>query len=312
MRMAKYPQVLFLGNGLNLAFGGLSWIKLIETIAVRDDFQWNQSEIPMPLLAILATNNQIKDALQLHKDYFHGAVKTEAQKEILTALLTMGFDDILTTNYSYELEAVGLGKDTATDRDAGNMLRVTTGRAETRYLLHTYNQVVCENVVNRVWHIHGEIRKTDSVTLGHYAYGNLLKRIIVEVENRKNLYEQNQRIKKETPLESWIDSFIMGDVFILGCGFGLSEVDLWWLLNRKFTERAAHGKVYFYEVQSEKEREKNELLKLMNAEVISLGFSEDENSHPDYTAFYQAAVQDIRSKFSANVISQDFSETGEP
>lgn len=80
----------------------------------------------MPLLAILATNNQIKDAMRLHRDYFHGTVKTEAQKDILTSLLTMGFDDILTINYSYELEAAGLGKDIATDRDAGKMMRVTS------------------------------------------------------------------------------------------------------------------------------------------------------------------------------------------
>lgn len=299
MASGKFPQVLFLGNGLNQAFGGLSWVKLIESIAVRDDFQWDQSETPMPLLAILATNNQIKDALKQHKDYFHGTVQTETQKNILTSLLTMGFDDILTTNYSYELEAVGLGKVTIADRDAGKMQRTTTGtRAETRYLLHTYNEVMCNNVKNSVWHVHGEIRKPDSVTLGHYAYGNLLKRIIVEVENRKNLYEQNQWFKKDTVLDSWIDAFILGDIYVLGCGFGLSEVDLWWLLNRKYTERAAHGNVYFYEIYCEKQREKIELLKLMNVEVVSLGFAENKNNSPDYTAFYQAAVDDIHSKLS--------------
>lgn len=299
MASGKFPQVLFLGNGLNQAFGGLSWVKLIESIAVRDDFQWDQSETPMPLLAILATNNQIKDALKQHKDYFHGTVQTETQKNILTSLLTMGFDDILTTNYSYELEAVGLGKVTIADRDAGKMQRTTTGtRAETRYLLHTYNEVMCNNVKNSVWHVHGEIRKPDSVTLGHYAYGNLLKRIIIEVENRKNLYEQNQWFKKDTVLDSWIDAFILGDIYVLGCGFGLSEVDLWWLLNRKYTERAAHGNVYFYEIYSEKQREKIELLKLMNVEVVSLGFAENKNNSPDYTAFYQAAVDDIHSKLS--------------
>ena len=300
MKKANIPQVLFLGNGLNIAFGGISWIKLIETISIRDDFVWDRSEVPMPLLAILATNNNIKDALQNHKEFFYGTLQTEEQKAILKTLLTMGFDDILTTNYSYELEAAGIGKDTATDRDAGRMLRVTSGNVEKRYLLHTYNEVTCESVKNRVWHIHGEIRKPDSVTLGHYAYGNLLKRIIIEVENRKNIYELNQKTGKETILESWIDSFILGDVFILGSGFGLSEVDLWWLLNRKYTERAAHGKVHFYEIRSSKNREKIELLKLMNAEVHSLGFSDDESDPPDYTAFYRDAVEDIRAKMTDN------------
>ena len=64
-----------------------------------------------------------------------------------------------------------------------------------------------------------------------------------------------------------MDAFILGDVYILGFGFDLSEFDLWWLLNRKFNEKADHGHVYYLEPKSPVLDEKLELLKLLEVEV---------------------------------------------
>lgn len=302
MNSYTFPQVLFLGNGLNLAYSGISWSDLIGKIAKRDDFIWTESEMPMPLQAILASNNQIRTSLAAAKEDFQGKIRTEQQMEVLRDLLTMGFDDILTTNYSYELEEAALGKNEVSYSQIVKMMRYTSDHAERNYLLHTYNQVRCGNTENRIWHVHGEIRKTDSMILGHYWYGKLLYKIIEKSEKQKDIYVRNQRDGKGTKLDSWIDSFILGDVFILGFGFGLSEVDLWWLLNRKQRERAEHGKVYFYELRSEKQREKIELLKLMDVEVIDLGFSHTDkikpDGAPDYKSFYTAAIEDIRRRIT--------------
>ena len=298
------PQVLFLGNGLNLAYSGISWSDLIGKIAKRDDFDWSRSEMPMPLQAILASENQIRTSLKTAKEDFRGRIRNDRQMEILRDLLTMGFDDILTTNYSYELEEAALGKFELSDRQVAKLMRYTSENPERNYLLHTYNQVKCGNAENRIWHVHGEIRKTDSMILGHYWYGKLLYKIIEESEKNKDRYARNQKEGKPTELNSWMDSFILGDVYVLGFGFGLSEVDLWWLLNRKQRERADHGRVYFYELRCEKQREKTELLKLMDVEVLDLGFSDIEKTtpggKPDYKAFYQAAVTDIRQKLAGD------------
>lgn len=302
MNSSTIPQVLFLGNGLNLAFSGISWTDLIGKIAKRDDFDWSRSEMPMPLQAILASDNQIRSSLKSAKEDFRGKIRNDRQMEALRDLLTMGFDDILTTNYSYELEEAALGQNELSDRQIAKLMRYTSENPERNYLLHTYNQVKCGNAENRIWHVHGEIRKTDSMILGHYWYGKLLYKIIEESEKNKDHYARNQREGKPTERNSWMDSFILGDVYVLGFGFGLSEVDLWWLLNRKQRERAEHGRVYFYELRSEKQREKTELLKLMDVEVLDLGFSDNEKTtpegKPDYKAFYQAAVNDIRQKMA--------------
>lgn len=97
-------QVLLLGNGLNRAFGGDSWSNLLETISQRSDFDISSLTSPMPLQAVLLTNNHLKEAMRNQKKAFWGELKTVEQCHALQSILEIGFDDILTTNYSYELE----------------------------------------------------------------------------------------------------------------------------------------------------------------------------------------------------------------
>lgn len=175
--MGKHPQVLLLGNGVNLAFGGTSWSSLMKDIAVRHDFDIDKLTSPLPLQAILLTNNDIKQAMENHSEKFYGTVGTDEQKEILQDLLSMGFDDILTTNYSYELEEAALGISEVRHGETSKINRIkrlskhTSDHAETQFLLHTYNEVKYRNSINRIWHIHGESRKPNSMILGHYIIG---------------------------------------------------------------------------------------------------------------------------------------------
>lgn len=102
------PQVLLLGNGLNRTFGGISWSELMEKIGVREDLP-SKLTCPMPLQAVLVTNDQVHKRMKENKNAFYGSVNGELMEQ-LRALLSMGFSDILTTNYSYELEAAAHGK----------------------------------------------------------------------------------------------------------------------------------------------------------------------------------------------------------
>ena len=46
--MFNRPQVLMIGNGLNLAYGGVSWGDLLKDISVRTDIP-DDLHCPMPL-----------------------------------------------------------------------------------------------------------------------------------------------------------------------------------------------------------------------------------------------------------------------
>ena len=300
--MSSYPQVLLLGNGLNLSYGGVSWSALMKKINVRSDFDPEKmsSATPMPLQAILLSNNNIKDAMKRESQSFFGSVTDSEQKQVLQELLSASFDDILTTNYSYELETAALGVPSVTEYKLKQLCKSSQGKAEPKYLLHTYNEVLCNGITNRIWHIHGEARKPDSMILGHYWYGGLLGRIKEELDKGGNQYYHKQTHEELIAYDSWLDSFILGDIYVLGYGYDLSEFDLWWLLNRKYREKAEKGRFIFYEMQNPEKREKVELLKLFGADVRDFGMTEPCRDDPQltekYKRFYSAAIEDIRSE----------------
>ena len=173
---------------------------------------------------------------------------------------------------------------------------------EKKYLLHSFNQFEYFGVQKNIWHVHGEAKKPSSIIIGHTYYGALFARISEYLKSQKNRYYDNQREGKENVIRSWIDAFILGDVYAIGFGYDYSEFDLWWLLNRKKRENAEHGRLYFYEPQKVANGsvdEKVELLRTLEADIDSLGFSvhgyEKEARDAEYKRFYHAVCDSLES-----------------
>lgn len=294
------PQVLLLGNGINRAFNSDSWDELLNSIDKRSErYDIGGYRCPETLKAILITEDSLEMALQSQKERLGnlGTEKPEKQMTLLRRLINIGFDEILTTNYSYELETAALGQSNVSEQALRRMRRHTdeVKRCETSLLLHTYNKIEQNGLETRVWHIHGEARKPDSMILGAYYYGNLLGKIIDLNRRRGGYYSSAQ-----TPvIRSWTDAFLLGDVYILGFGFGFAESDLWWLLNRKKRERGRVGKTYFYELKQKDgiNRAKIDLLKIMNVEIIY-----KDVSGGDWQGVYEWAVGDIEKRVGKRVI----------
>ncbi len=291
----KCPQVLLLGNGLNRGYGSKSWEDGIQSInrPYKIDITSSLFEaVPFPLKAIIATEDNLETALNTEyaEKMLFGIEEVSKLREVLVALLKLKFDHILTTNYSYEIERVLDLKfrrngthETLQIRDF-NKTTNPSGTTETKYLLHTYNEIITEMGSNIIWHIHGEGRKPNTVALGHYFYGKLLGKYQEEIQIRNR--EINNSHIGQKPF-SWIDAFLEGDIYILGFGYDFSEYDLWWLLNEK--KRNGAGKVIYYG-HSEGEGGKILLLKTLGAEPRDLGFA---TKPKDYQSFYSAAIQDI-------------------
>lgn len=295
-----HPQVLLLGNGLNRTYGSNSWDDLMGKIAVRDDLP-KKLTCPYPLQAVLVTNDDIKKAMNDHKADFFGITNYSLRSQLQT-LLSMKFDDILTTNYSYEIEAAAISQESVSEALLKRTCRNIEDRknAEPKYLLRTCQRIPFEEHENRIWHIHGEARKPDSMILGHYYYATLLHNMVDFVQSRRNTYQHHQRENSMQPIRGWVDSFLLGDVYILGFGMDFSEFDMWWLLNRKKREKAEHGRVYFYEPGGDSFSEKEELLKQLDVKVIHCNIPKpqgtDEEKEQQYLEFYQRAIHDIRDK----------------
>lgn len=288
------PQVLLLGNGINRAFNSDSWDMLLNSIDCRSDkYDVGKFHCPETLKAILVTEDNVDKALERKKTALGnlGTKKPEKQLALLRRLLSIRFDHILTTNYSYELETAALGEDKLTENALKKIQRHTSavGRCEASLMLHTYNSVEFRGGERKIWHIHGEARKPDSMVLGHYYYGRLLGKML-ELDRRRTY-----STAKPHKILSWMDAFILGDVYILGFGFGFAESDMWWLLNRK--KRAGIGSTVFYELNlpGASNVAKLDLLRLMNAEIVSFAI---ENNN--WTELYEQAINDIEERTKQN------------
>lgn len=298
----KRPQVLLLGNGINRAFDSDSWDDLLNSIDSRaDKYEIMNSRCPETLKAILVTNDMVDKALaDKHTQLANlGTDKPEGQLVLLRRLLDIGFDDILTANYSYGLEAAALGEDGISESVLKSCQRHTAEvkRCEANFMLHTYNNVTYNGVEQKIWHIHGEARKPDSMILGHYYYGTLLGKILSINKKRGRSYYNAQKKGEQPPINTWTDAFILGDLYILGFGFGFAEIEMWWLLNRKKREPAEVGKTYFYELNPPeyRNREKLDLLRLMNAEILPFAVEGG-----DWGSAYSRAIDDIEKRVVDN------------
>lgn len=107
-------KTLFLGNGICRAFAEKTtgWKDLLVQTFARDINSVNQFEeyVPYYMYPLLLDNGQsISEAIRRNKEKFYGFNPNDEMIEYVRKLLDLGFDDIITTNYSYEIERCILG-----------------------------------------------------------------------------------------------------------------------------------------------------------------------------------------------------------
>lgn len=304
MDSKERPRVLLLGNGILKTFltGGVSWGDLLKQYTknpkIGSDFE---SKIPFPLQVVARTEDHVDEMCKAIKDTMWCLTLTENFRIFIQRILSLGFKDIITTNYGYEIESEICKVEKISDSKLKSIQWHSKDvlRGESKYLLHTCYPCTAddkESSTVRVWHIHGEARKPDSMIIGHYYYGNLLSKYQVYLKNRSNTYKWNQEKCIAGQCHSWLDSFILGDVYILGFGFDLSELDLWWLLNRKKREKAEHGETVFYEPESDENYNVRLLLESYGCICESLNYSKKNDREVNYQKFYEDVLKNMQNR----------------
>lgn len=278
----------------------MSWKDLVYRIGSDPAVPYSV-DIPLPMEIVLRTQGHVSNVLRDHNRELFGKIENDTFRDKLMTLLDAGFDDILTTNYSYELEEAASGKPYLTESEIDSMRRYIGFRRkkEKRYLIHTYNAIDAPS--NRIWHIHGEAANPDSIVIGHYYYGNLLGQCQSVVKRR----EKDHWKYKDTARNSWVDAFLTGDVYVLGFGFDYSETDLWWLLSKKARmKRKRSGNFYIYRPHKMGEFDvKYQLLQDYGAEIIDLGMYDSASEMEDneiFREFYPLAIDAIISEMERN------------
>jgi hypothetical protein len=126
----------------------------------------------------------------------------------------------------------------------------------------------------------------------HYIQGDYLA-------EKKPVESMKSKLRQENPFcyTSWIDLFFSHNIHIIGLGLDFSEIDLWWLLNKRARmmhdgECSISNEIYYYTTDAD--IEKANLLQSIEVSVVPINPSESKQTN--YTSLYLKAVEQIQKQ----------------
>jgi hypothetical protein len=267
-------SVLLIGNGVNNLTNEKNWSELLKAMIkfckVKFEIEINNGK-PFPLLyEEIYLNSHHRTELDLKK-WIANEVMHISENKIHQLIKEKEFKNILTTNYEYTLErsiAQGLSFKSKNE----GLIR------ENKFSVFRHTTV--NNT--KIWHIHGECSKPESINLGYEHYAGQLQQMrnyVVSGTHYKNKDNQDalsRRLSKTAlSFESWIDFFFSKDIHIIGLALDFVETDIWWLLTyrarlMKSRRNKVNNKITYYIPQQffELSKYKIQLFHAMNVETV--------------------------------------------
>jgi len=191
--------------------------------------------------------------------------------------------NIITTNYDNGIEFILC--DTCGYRE-----QTVKGVVPERiYSIRTYKSFINDETghIVKLWKIHGDLSRIKSITLGFDQYCGSLSKLMSYV---KGNYESSQSGSKtfcKIPMKtkckeqtfdniSWIELFFRTNVYIVGFGMDFSEIDIWWLLNKRArflleVPEITNSITYLYNDKYESEEKKPATFAALRAFQVSYG-----------------------------------------
>lgn len=226
---------VLLGNGINrCVLQNICCADMLSQIAKKYDVELNENiSFPMQFETLA---NQI---LMKYKNY-HSDVYTELKEEIIVSLkkgvllpdraphkaLIKKSDSIITTNYDFFIER-------SIDADFDEM-------AVPNYSKNSNNRYNLKNSISvsgkKIYHIHGDIRKAQSICLGYEHYAGTLQHLRDEIKTSKKDDKENApaivfKLKnEERSSDVWAEKMFTDNIHIVGFGLTKAEIDIWWLI----------------------------------------------------------------------------------
>jgi hypothetical protein len=275
----KKLKVLLLGNGINRIDNDYSWEHLMQDLLKKVDMtnSISHKDKPFPLLyeeiylrwfpneklSKERTQAKAKSEADAKGTEYFAPKRKQSEEYILKSMISslmenirsntlhykalhINVDEIMTTNYDYNLETKAPG-----GRSSCKPIPPVKGSK--------YSVMRRYKVANKVlWHIHGEAKAPGSILLGYEQYAGYLQYVrnyMIEgysysespsdKENEESrrifLNPLMQRLQSgDSTIHSWIDHFFHNDIYILGLNMDFTEMHLWWLID--FRARLKHDK----------------------------------------------------------------------
>jgi len=262
IKCEERPKVFLVGNGINLLFKDIDKsIVSTEEILRKQwhanyrgiDYPNSLNEMSFPMKVVVTSRDNVDSCMgNLADSYVEQQVCQEQKEFIQNGILSLKPDVILTTNYSLEFEKTCI--DTFSKSKIYDMYRYTTDMRSNEDQFGIYRYISLKNFEIPLWHIHGICLKKDSMVMGQYFYGKLLAEVIKRSKDFLKEYRTAQTKGNEIILKSWVDYFLLGDVYCFGFEMPLCESDIWWLLSYKKTNFPNSHLFYFHNNQLSEEK----------------------------------------------------------
>ncbi len=191
--------------------------------------------------------------------------------------------DIITTNYDKGIEHILMSACGYRKQKTPKSLLV-----ERIYNIRTYKlfRHAGTNHEVRLWKIHGDLDRTKSITLGFDQYCGALSKIESYVKGTycstrgepsskcKGSILDKCRCPKLFDHISWVELFFRTNVYIVGFGMDFSEIDIWWLLNKRARLKLEAPEIqnsinFLYNEAYESRKSKPELFAVLDAFQIA-------------------------------------------
>ncbi len=163
------------------------------------------------------------------------------------------------------------------------------------------------NSKKNFWQIHGEIKKPSTIMLGLDHYCGSIGKIDSYIKggykynvDGETVTEKSIEVKlKENSFNnsSWVELFFNSNIHIIGFTFDYSEIDLWWIINKRARlmksdnlKGLIKNKVSFHcETMDE---QKKGLLESMGVSVEIIPLTKSVNPYFD---FYKALIRKLKT-----------------
>lgn len=282
-------NTLFLGNGFSRSiFQDMpSWHRIFEQVGVD---------------SIISNNTILYEVFRLKAGEEGGeeAVKERLIQEIKAAFFEKSVEgdmraldkfgeylaqhhiyNIITTNYDNGIEFILCGTCGYREQPPEGMV------PERIYSIRTHRVFFNEKTGHslKLWKIHGDLDRIKSITLGFDQYCGSLSKLMNYV---KGVYRSSQNSKDaecSVPMKekcsnqkfdhlSWAELFFRTNLYIVGFGMDFSEIDIWWLLNKRArfmleVPEINNSITYLYNVDHDKEDRKAEIFAALRAFQVS-------------------------------------------
>lgn len=230
------PDLLFLGDTEVKGHDSIPYTHMYEDILLNDKYKKSSLNSP-----------DVKSIIKAHINDVVSSSSCKDFNKVAERLIKLDVNHLLTTNYEYTLAKV-LEEQGFKDGESRQQTIYSTRRK------HPYKNKDGREL--DLWYIHGELNYLNSMMLGYDHYCGSIAKISdymkngrlskdtkselpssVEQDNKPHFILKKLYAYRESGVfnfETWMDTFFLTDVHIIGLGLGFQEIDLWWLLNKRY------------------------------------------------------------------------------